>query len=81
MSTQHLHLVRVNGKAQTKGHIVPGNRRFSLGIDALRVLKTDAGLSSLILCMLGTVPVVSKRRTYLKGGRRGEGATGAMAPL
>ena len=65
MSTQHLHLA-VNGKAQTKGHVVPGNCRFSLGIDVLRVLKTDAGLSSLILCVLGTVPVVSKRRTYLK---------------
>ena len=58
MSTQHLHLA-VNGKAQTKGH-VPGNCRFSLGIVVLRVRKTDAGLSSLILCVLETVNIITQ---------------------
>ena len=54
-----------NKEAQTEGLILVENYGFPCSIDGLRVLSTDAGLSSLIW-VLGVVPVVSKRLTYLK---------------
>ena len=49
----------VNGKAQTKGHVVPGNCRFSLGIDVLRVLKTDLNVG-----FHATIAAEAKRSFY-----------------
>ena len=48
------------------GHIVPENGGFTCGIhDGLRVLSTDADLSSLTLA-LRTVPAISKRLRRLE---------------
>ena len=65
ISTQHPHLTG-NEKAQKERFVVPENGGFPCAIDGLRVLATDAGLSPLILRVLGTEPVVSKRLAFLE---------------
>ena len=56
----------VHRKSVTMGLIGPGNGGLPCAIDDLRVLVTDAGRTSLIWWVLGTVLVVSKMLTFLE---------------